>query len=235
MKFEFAKHYDQFAIAQKQVAQDLANALSMTCRELDGAQGCNFNEVFEIGCGSGIFTNHLEQEFNCNKLVVNDLYEAKPMARLPHIIGDINEISFPQNQNLVATSSVLQWIADLDSLLRRINSSLSLGGLFAAGTFTAGTLYELESFTHQGLPYLTDEDFRNKVASQFKVHSFSSKSCSIPYESLRDLLKSLKETGVNNVEGGFRLTRDTLKGLEGHFNKNYKLTYNYSVIVAQKI
>ena len=54
------------------------------------------------------------------------------------------------------------------------------------------------------------------------------------FSSLKELLRSLKETGVNNIKGSFVLNKASIAGLEAHFNEAYELSYNYTFLVAQK-
>ncbi len=226
MKFETATNYDEFATAQKLVAKDLAEALK--------CYGSNYENVFEIGCGSGIFTRHLQNEFSCKNLTVNDLYMAKPMYELPHVIGDIQTTAIPGDLNLVASSSVLQWIDALEDLFKRIHASLQVGGILAVGLFTQGTLEELESYTHQGLVYRNKDQLNEIATKYFSVKTIQESKVEVPFENIHDMLNSLKQTGVNNLNGTFRLTKETYRGLVNHFKGNVKLSYNYVVLVAQK-
>lgn len=226
MRFERATRYDEFAMAQKYAAKKLAELLQKHAR--------TFRNAYEIGCGSGIFTRELER-FDIGQLTLNDLYRALPMQGRPAQVGDIREIDLPQNLDLVASSSVLQWIDDLDPLFEKIRQAMLPGGIFAFAIFTEGTLHELSSFTGQGLVYKSDSRIQSIAETHFRVLEASPDACLVSFSSLHDLLDSLKQTGVNNLKGPFRLTRDSLQKMREHFAGNYSLSYRFQAIVAQKI
>lgn len=224
MRFERAERYDEFATAQKYAAEKLAALL--------GKYGQSFRNAYEIGCGSGIFTKKLLSNFDIERLTLNDLYRARPMERFEAQIGDIRTLEIPRNLDLVASSSVLQWIDDFDALLQKIEKSLLPGGIFAFAMFSEGTLRELSSFTGQSLPYLSDERIEELVSRHFDVLESAPDFCSVSFLTLHDLLNSLKQTGVNNLGGTFRLTKNSLKQMEAHFVGKYTLTYRFQTIVA---
>lgn len=226
MRFEHAKEYDRFAVAQKFAAKALVELL----REFR----TSFDSAYEIGCGSGILTRHLDQEFQIAHLTLNDLYKSAPMQRFEFQIGDIRLLNLPTDLDLIASSSALQWIDDLDTLFGKIFASLNSGGIFAAALFTEGTLGELEAFTHQGIHYKTHAEILELLQKRFDLHRAVSDLCTIPYESLHDLLDSLKQTGVNNVQGTFRLTKSSFREMERHFAGKFQLTYKFTAFIAQK-
>ncbi len=226
MLFEKAKRYDEFATAQKYAAERLAALL--------GKHAQSFRNAYEIGCGSGIFTKKLLSNFDIEKLTLNDLYRALPMESHPAQIGDIRTLEIPNGLDLVASSSVLQWIDNFDALLQKIEKSLLPGGLFAFAMFSEGTLRELSSFTGQGLPYLSNEKILELVARHFEVLDSAPDICPVSFLTLHDLLNSLKQTGVNNLGGTFQLTKNSFKQMEAHFAGKYTLSYPFQTIVAKK-
>lgn len=226
MLFEKAKRYDEFAVAQRYAAERLAALL--------GKHAQSFRNAYEIGCGTGIFTQKLLANFDVERITLNDLYRALPMESHPAQIGDIRTLKIPEGLDLVASSSVLQWIDDFDALLQKIEKSLLPGGLFAFAMFSEGTLRELSSFTGQGLPYLSNENILELVARHFEVLDSAPDICHVSFLTLHDLLDSLKQTGVNNLDGSFRLSKSSLQKMEAYFAGSYSLTYRFQTIVAKK-
>ena len=205
MRFEQARRYDEFASAQRQAAEDLADTLGSVARD--------FGRAYEIGCGSGLFTKYLLDKFSCRELFLNDLYRTQAMEGVPAQIGDIRTLELPRNLDLVASSSVFQWIDDLDSLFSKIRDSVVPGGYFA----------------------LTDNQIDEIAGRYFRIRATRSGTSFLRFESLHDLLDSLRQTGVNNVEGPFRLTRKTLAAMEAHFAGDFRLTYRYRTLVGQRL
>lgn len=226
MRFERAERYDEFATAQKYAAEKLAAVL--------GKHAQNFQNAYEIGCGSGIFTKKLLSNFDIGRLTLNDLYRARPMENFDAQIGDIRTLEIPRNLDLIVSSSVLQWIDDFDALLQKIEKALLPGGLFAFAMFSEGTLRELSSFTGQSLSYLSNGKIEELVSGHFDVLESAPDVCPVSFSTLHDLLNSLKQTGVNNLGGSFRLSKSSLQKMEEHFAGKYTLTYRFQTIVAKK-
>ena len=226
MRFESAKNYDEFAVAQKQAARDLYHALFQYVKRAD--------RIYEIGCGSGIFTHYLLRHFAFRQLFLNDLYRCPLMERYPSQIGDVCEQEIPSNLDLVVSSYVFQWIIPLEELFKKIAAALKQNGFFAFSMFVAGTLWELESFTHQGLPYKTPQQIKEILFRHFDIVEWKENFCTLSFPDCFALLHSLKQTGVNNLQGDFRLTKTSYRKLDESFDGKYELTYRYGVFVARK-
>ena len=138
--------YTQHAVVQKQICQHLVqlmqNYLSKT----------KLDRVFEIGCGSGNLSHLLMQNFQFNQLILNDLYpevqqhfsESQPLQWL---IGDIEQLQFPQNLEVVVSSSALQWIFDLDAIFNQCANTLIGEGYFFFFFFEQQNLTNIKALT----------------------------------------------------------------------------------------
>jgi len=103
------------------------------------------NNVFEIGCGTGLMTKEIINHFSPNNLIVNDICENQLSITLnerdykgyniQYIQGDAEDILFPEDNNLILSSSAIQWLNDLDSFFSRIQTSINKDGIFAFSTF----------------------------------------------------------------------------------------------------
>lgn len=225
MKFEKVTKYDEFAYAQKITAKKLIKILCKYKNE--------FENIYEIGCGSGILTKEILNHISYKYLTLNDKYKSPIMQNFKENIGDILDIDMPLNLDLVISSSTFQWIENLAKLREKIYLSLKKDGILAFNIFCKGNLAELQNFTNQGLNYkTTDEiykifDFKFDILEQFSNH------IEIKFKSLKELLNHLKQTGVNNLNGNFKLNKTNLKGLEAHFNENFKLSYYYTILISK--
>lgn len=226
MRFENARNYDEFAHAQNWAAKSLVSLIETFRGE--------FGLVYEIGCGSGLLTKVLLERLEIEHLSLNDLYESQIMNGFYSQIGDICEIEMPECLDLVVSSSVFQWIEPLEVLAFRIKEALKKGGICAFAMLSEGSLQELSSYTNQGLDYLSSEQIERIFGKYFDVLAMRTSSYTSEFSSLKELLRSLKETGVNNVKGNFVLNKASLAGLEAHFGGLYELSYNYTFLVAQK-
>lgn len=225
LRFEGAKNYDEFAHAQNWAAKSLVSLIETFRGE--------FGLVYEIGCGSGLLTKVLLERLEIEHLSLNDLYESQIMNGFYSQIGDICEIEMPEGLDLVVSSSVFQWIDDLSALCAKIHFCLKDGGLCAFSMLCSGSLYELSSFTNQSLNYKSAGQIEQIFGRDFEILATRTSSYVCEFDTLRDLLMSLKETGVNNLEGDFVLNKSTLSAMNEHFGRDFKLTYNYIFIIAK--
>lgn len=229
MKFEKAKRYDEFAHAQKFAAQSLIKNLKI--------YGLSYKNIYEIGCGTGILTKLILDEFKFEKLILNDIYKTDFMSSdFSYQIGDIKELEIPTNLDLIISASVFQWFDkddELKKLINKIYHSIKSGGKFAFCMFISGTLSELSSFTNQGLSYKSQKDIL-ALLEKFDVLHIKTDQKSLKFNSLKELLNHLKQTGVNNLNGKFKLTKNSLKNLQDHFDGNFILTYNFIEVLCKK-
>ena len=226
MRFENARNYDEFAQAQNWAAKSLVSLIETFRGE--------FGLVYEIGCGSGLLTKVLLERLEIKHLSLNDLYESQIMNGFHSQIGDICQIEMPKGLDLVVSSSVFQWTNPLEVLAFRIQQALKKGGICAFAMLSEGSLNELSSYTKQGLNYLAPKQIEHIFSKYFDVLAMRTSSYTSQFSSLKELLVSLKETGVNNIKGSFVLNKASIAGLEAHFNGAYELSYNYTFLVAQK-
>ncbi|CZE48659.1 methyltransferase domain-containing protein [Campylobacter geochelonis] len=226
MKFQSAKRYDEFAYAQKIVADELLKMVVKSRSE--------FAQIYEIGAGSGVLTRRVISSLKYDEIVLNDIYKSDFMASFQTQIGDILTLNLPQKLDLIISSSVFQWIENLDKLRDKLYLSLKNDGILAFSMFCDGTLQELSSFTKQSLKYKNNSEIKEKFAVKFEILGVKNEEIIAKFSSLKELLNHLKQTGVNNLNGNFKLTKENFKLLEAHFDGNFALTYKYINLICKK-
>ena len=117
---KYAKTYDRYAQLQKSMAERLATFLSEPIPD----------SVFEIGCGTGVFTRHLLIK-PFKSMVLNDIADSMINQLIHHvkvpentrfIIGNAEKIKLPK-VNLITANAVFQWFEEPGETLKRIISS----------------------------------------------------------------------------------------------------------------
>ena len=95
----FDKHYSTYeknSLAQKQVAEHL-----LTHMENADILKRDINSIFEIGCGTGIFTREYRKFFPKSSLILNDIFDVKSFIKDINynifIKENIEEIDIPKN------------------------------------------------------------------------------------------------------------------------------------------
>ena len=210
--------YAEHAVVQRKIAQQLFDLIAQYCPK-------QLNQVFEMGCGSGNLSHLLIENLQIEHLILNDLYSevqqhfqaAKIQAvqtqqMIEFLIGDIEQLNFPQNNDLIASSSVLQWMGDLEAVFAKARYSLNSQALLCFSTFGQQNLQEIKALTGQGLDYLSLENIQEKLQqSGFEILHISEQIEALNFEHPKQILQHLKATGVTATASNFRWTKQSLQ------------------------
>ncbi|EPF70550.1 malonyl-ACP O-methyltransferase BioC [Acinetobacter indicus] len=211
-RFAQAHHsYLQHAVIQQQICQQLVRLMQshLTSRKL--------GRVFEIGCGTGALTRALEQHFQVQQLLLNDLYpevqqQLFSTSRTEWWIGDAEQIAFPEQLDMLISSSALQWMQNLQQLFAKIAHALKPSGYLCFSSFGPDNLKEIKALTGQGLDYFSLPELRRCLESQgFEIVYLSETVKTLAFEHPRQVLQHLKATGVTGTASGHRWTKHSLQ------------------------
>jgi len=247
VKKRFSKHFDTYhrkAIVQQRIATRLADLVS----EINNN---SLNKVLEFGCGTGFLTARILEKSTVEQYYLNDLTdvayeenEAFKSAENKHkftcIPGDAERIDFPNNLDVVLSSSTVQWFSQLELFFEKVNKVLKPEGLFAFSTFGPDNFKELKQVCNVGLPYKTTQEILAMLPSSFDVVYKQEWKESIVFSNPIEVLRHMKLTGVTGVSSSFFGKEKLLA-----FNKTYQdlfsnkdlsvnLTYNPIIIIAKK-
>ena len=213
--------YSGHAVVQKQIAQHLFELIGEYCPNLLSHLSLN---IFEIGCGSGNLSHLLMENLQFKKLILNDLYSEvqqhfqldqiqaiQMQQQIEFLIGDIEQLNFPQKNDLIASSSVLQWMGDLEAVFAKARHSLNPQALLCFSTFGQQNLQEIKALTGQGLDYLSLENIQEKLLKNgFEILHISEQIEALNFEHPKQILQHLKATGVTATASNFRWTKQSL-------------------------
>lgn len=139
-----ADEYDRYAVVQKRVVHRLLNRFMQ--RELPPGP------VIDLGCGTGELARQFSARYPTTQLVVADI--AHQMSRcaalqIPHSVAvDCDAVALPLRDDqcaILLSSSMYQWVNDLESAFAENFRVLQSGGIFAFALFAEGTLSELRT------------------------------------------------------------------------------------------
>lgn len=236
--------YEDKAVVQKIISRQLVTYLGATCRK-------GLNSALEIGCCTGYLTELLCNRLGIRVIYLNDLVEdfctftnsrlesCNGQLALHMLPGDIESLQLPNGLDLVVSSSTLQWMDDLDSLLKKICSSLNPGGHLAFSIFGPGTMREISEITGRGLLYYDEQSLKKLVLKEFSVELFTSDTHILHFPSVRAVLRHIQQTGVGGL-GRTRWTKSTLQQFEYEYKKRFSsekglsITYCSNYVVARK-
>lgn len=236
--------YDAAAIVQREMAQQLVRLIQRV------AASHRFENVLELGCGTGLLTNLLVQQFAIRQLVLNDIVpdlthvaqrytSGRPKLQVKLFPGDMELIPLPAHQDLVACNAVLQWAARPDTMLGTMTDCVKRGGLLAIATFGPHNLQETRDLTGASLHYLSLAAIQRKLAAFVELIECHEEIRTISFESAYAVLQHLKRTGVNSLQQQSwspRAVKEFCRVYESQFRaaNSVPLTYHPIIVVARR-
>ena len=194
----FNKHYnvyEKYSLAQKQVAKNLLDYMGKS-----SIFNTQINSIFEIGCGTGIFTKEYRKYFLHSDLILNDIFDVREFIKdidyNIFIQENIEELDIPKS-DLVVSSSVFQWIKDKDSLIRNIAENTDN---LCFSSYVSGNLIEIKNHFDISLDYLNIEEFKEILKKYFSSVKSYSETIKLDFEDPMSVLKHLKYTGVTGFQ-----------------------------------
>ena len=230
--------YVEQAVVQKQISAQLFEYLKVYCPQ-------NLASVLEIGCGSGNLTHLFHSYFQVDQLFLNDLYadvdqHFSTIENIAWLIGDIEQLHLPQSLDAVISSSALQWMTDLPTLLHRIHDALKPNAYFGFSTFGSDNLTEIKQLTGQGLNYISLEFLKRQLEQQnFEVLFIEQEVKQIYFDHPKSVLQHLKATGVTATAKSHRWTKQSLQQFysdyqQFHDEQGFRLTYHPIYVIARR-
>ena len=194
----FNKHYnvyEKYSLAQKQVAKNLLDYMGKS-----NIFDTQINSIFEIGCGTGIFTKEYRKYFLHSDLILNDIFDVREFIKdidyNIFIQENIEELDIPKS-DLVVSSSVFQWIKDKDSLIRNIAENTDN---LCFSSYVSGNLIEIKNHFDISLDYLNIEEFKEILKKYFSSVKSYSETIKLDFEDPMSVLNHLKYTGVTGFQ-----------------------------------
>lgn len=220
----FNKHYnvyEKYSLAQKQVAKNLLDYMGKS-----SIFNTQINSIFEIGCGTGIFTKEYRKYFLHSDLILNDIFDVREFIKdidyNIFIQENIEELDIPKS-DLVVSSSVFQWIKDKDSLIRNIAENTDN---LCFSSYVSGNLIEIKNHFDISLDYLNIEEFKEILKKYFSSVKSYNETIKLDFEAPMAVLKHLKYTGVTGFQ---RTSISKIKTFKDNI-----LTYEVAYFICQK-
>lgn len=229
--------YHANATHQAQIAARLVDVLQTLAPS-------HLPNALEFGCGTGHLTQPLIQTFSIDQLWLNDLVPecarfAPDQAQFQ--AGPIQSLTLPNSLDLICSASTVQWLDDLPKAISALGQSLRSGGWLALSGFGTAQFHELICLgsTAAAPSYVDAENWRAILPNNMTVKHLSQGRRVAWFDSATDILKHLRDTGVNGAATQ-RWTSADLKAFETEYRKRFgtpqgvPLTYDPVWIIAQK-
>lgn len=231
-----AESYSKYAVVQQRMAKKLVQKL------LTETDNPTYKTIFDIGSGDGTLTKLLLEQFHPETLIANDIVDnfqqqietivqKHPATNSEFIAGDIETIPLPDNADLIASNAVFQWLNHLELFYKKLAKQIKPTSTIAFTTFGTNTLPEIKQITGQSLNYLSFNEHHKLLNKYFKI-IYAHEETDIQYfENPLEILKQLKQMGVNAIKPRHWKRRDLIAFSEEYtqnfsHNNKVRLTYN---------
>lgn len=189
-----AATYDSAAIAQEMIALKLASMVRDNC-------GDNVLNVLEIGPGTGLLTNIYSRFIQAERTDFVDITPVGPFnvtgqAHYHQADAELWVRNCNTRYDLIISSSVIQWFADIPAFIRSCSELLNPGGILAIATFAPGNLEELDALRPAPLLYPSLDTLHAAIGPSMEPLRLEQASIKLEFSSRRQLILHLKRTGV---------------------------------------
>jgi malonyl-ACP O-methyltransferase BioC len=252
-----ASTYAKHASVQARSAQMLATFIQQNVEKLPAG------DVLELGCGTGIFTEHLLEIFPDRCLTASDLSISmldqckgrlhssiakshndaaiESVERVQLVVMDAENPKPNQSFSVVAASFCLQWVEDFLTTLHSLISILEPNGQLVFSVPIVGSFDEWSQQCRQANVTYTANDLPDKDAlinwcrEKHLPLEWTHHPIVCEYDSALDFFRSLKNVGANVNTSGQKLTRGQLLHLIKTWdaNTNGRLQVTYEVLCAR--
>lgn len=222
-----AQHYNAAAQPQRLVIDRLIQLLD----ELLPKAQRHFPHAFEMGTGSGLLTERIDQLVTVDHWTLADLSPAL-LAQVPRLrdpqpelsVGDASETSLEGlDIDLFVSSSAIQWLADPCSYLQRVVREISSVATLAISTFGPDNLLELRQLTGQGLHYPSLAEWHRTLQEIGYPYEIREERVVFSFADPLAVLQHLRHTGTAQLPDTPLQIRTP--GQLRHFIKKYITTF----------
>lgn len=227
--------YDQNATVQILMAFKLVFELSKI--------STTFENILELGSGTGVLTKQIAKELNFSNYFANDLvekskhYVKKFIPKSTFFCGNALKIKPPKKVDLIISNAMFQWFPSLEKAIQTISTNLKTDGILAFSTFAPENFKEITNLTGLSLKYLTEKEIEEVLKNQgFEIIYIEQFYEELKFKTPLELLAHMKKTGVNSLsEKTWTIAK--VKDFCDKYSKKYpenKLTYSPIIIIAKK-
>ena len=217
--------YSENAGIQRKMAEKLISYLKKN----------TFDNILEIGCGTGLLTELAVEKLDFKTYTANDIVEdcqkfiKKINSDINFVSGDIEELirESSKKYDLIISNASLQWVDDFEHVVNNLLAKLTKGGILLFSTFGSENFREIYFVMGKKLNYYSKSELERLFGehiekSEEEIHIMS-------FKTPKDVLKHLHLTGVNAIESK-SWTKKDMKNFENGYNNfcsnRPTLTYN---------
>ncbi|MCK4851740.1 MAG: methyltransferase domain-containing protein [Candidatus Omnitrophica bacterium] len=219
-----APHYDRHSGIQAGCARRLMELI----------RGERFHRVLEIGCGTGIYTRLLREEYPDAEITAVDISEAMVNTAgeklrgmgLRLMVADGEHLPLGRGFDLITSNASFQWFEDPDAGIRRFSRALSPErGVMCFSQYGPETFTEFENILSESLGkeqwlssrgFITGDMLKDIMERYFDILDFREEHFEASFTSLLDFLRDMNRSGARGrgLNGKARLGKRLIEDLE---------------------
>ena len=124
-----SKYYDENAVVQKYMAEKLFEIITK--------EDAKYNNILEIGCGTGIFSKKIVDFYNESFIDLTDISQEminesekkiKSSQRINYICCDAEKYKSGKKYDLIVSNAVFQWFHNIENALENYFEMVNAGG-----------------------------------------------------------------------------------------------------------
>ncbi len=163
----------------------------------------NFQEILELGCGSGNFSKLLVKHYPHANITLNDLSPQMLLickdefgSQVHYLQGDAQELNFSTRYDLIIGCASFQWFENLEESLKRLKAYLKPQGILAFAIFSPEHFAEIKAITGLSLNYPTSAQLAKMLTRQGFDFKLKSELIVTHFKSALEMLRHFKATGI---------------------------------------
>ena len=224
IKKRFAKNlnsYNENAKIQKIMAEKLLSYLPDT----------RFDNILEIGCGTGFLTELAAKRLTFKTYTANDIVpecegfikNIDPKIRFTCSDIEAGLENSTKKHNLIISNATFQWIENLEGFVSLLVSKLPRGGILLFSTFGKENFKEIACASGKMLDYYSISELDSMLEGL--EHSIEEEVQVLKFRAPKEVLKHMSLTGVNAIKAE-SWTKSDLRRFEEAYDSGCSLTYN---------
>ncbi len=212
--------YTSNSLPQQKIANHLASIIPYEKRVI--------KDVVEIGTGTGYFTSKYFEKISPESIIHIDLFPIPHLNLIPseeYVVEDAEEWmeNTDNDVDLILSASAIQWFCDIDTFFRNCSRILKKRkGKLICSTFGKQNLKELNELRPSPIYYLSVDEIKGSLEKYFDDVEIEEELITEKFDSVCELLKHLRDTGVKGNAAGHR----SLKRIVSIFGDIPSLTYH---------
>ena len=225
------REYDKNAIVQAVAADKMLAKLSEISKD--------FDNILELGAGSGLLTKRIEKTLKFKDFYANDLVEKSKNYVLKYIpsalflCGNALKIKLPQKADLVISNAMFQWLDNLEQGVNVISDYMTQDGILAFSTFAPDNFKQIREITGLTLNYKSLEEVENVLKnSGFEILYSVNFRQDLKFNSALEVLAHMKKTGVNSLSEKVWDIKKIKDFCDKYAQKYPSVTLTYSPIIV---